>query len=57
VLERPYNDIDLVTTGKGSKRALKLLEELGYTANDRVNTMNAGRRAQEVDHDRTGERL
>jgi hypothetical protein len=45
VLIRSYADIDLVTTSKGSKRALKLLEDLGYVANDRFNAMNAGRRA------------
>lgn len=44
-LERAYADIDLVTTSKGSKQTLKLLERLGYTPNDRFNAMNAGRRA------------
>ncbi|MHB1570003.1 MAG: nucleotidyltransferase family protein [Solirubrobacteraceae bacterium] len=44
-LVRPYQDIDLVTTRKASRDAVKLLERLGYTANDRFNAMNAGRRA------------
>jgi hypothetical protein len=44
-LRREYQDIDLVTTGKGAKATLELLESLGYTPNDRFNAMNAGRRA------------
>jgi hypothetical protein len=44
-LERTYADIDLVTTGKGSRRAVKFLAQLGYTPNDRFNALNAGRRA------------
>ena len=44
-LTREYQDIDLVTTGKGSKRAVRLLADLGYTPNDRFNSLNAGRRA------------
>jgi hypothetical protein len=54
VLERPYQDIDLVTTGKASRRTVKLLEELGYTPNERFNTMNAGRRAvvYDLEHER-----
>jgi Uncharacterised nucleotidyltransferase len=54
VLERPYRDIDLVTTGKASRRTVKLLEELGYTPNERFNSMNAGRRAvvYDLEHER-----
>lgn len=44
-LERPYQDIDLVTTGKASRRTIKLLQDLGYTPNERFNAVNAGRRA------------
>jgi hypothetical protein len=44
-LVRSYADIDLVTTSKASRSALKLLEQLGYAPNDRFNAMNAGRRA------------
>jgi len=53
-LERSYADIDLVTTSKASRRALTLLGELGYTANDRFNAMNAGRRAvvYDLEHQR-----
>jgi hypothetical protein len=45
VLQRAYQDIDLVTTGKGGRAAVKLLTDLGYTPNERFNAMNAGRRA------------
>jgi hypothetical protein len=45
MLQRQYQDIDLVTTGKGSKQTLKLLVQLGYAPNERFNALNAGRRA------------
>src|SRR5262249_37308298 len=51
-LQRPYQDIDLVTTGKGGRSAVKLLSALGYTPNDRFNAMNAGRRAVVYDVER-----
>lgn len=53
-LLREYQDIDLVTTRKGAKSTLALLEALGYTPNDRFNAMNAGRRAlvYDVGHQR-----
>jgi hypothetical protein len=44
-LRREYQDIDLVTTRKGGRDTVKLLEQLGYTPNERFNAMNAGRRA------------
>jgi hypothetical protein len=44
-LTRSYQDIDLVTSRKGSRATLKLLEQLGYTPNERFNAINAGRRA------------
>jgi hypothetical protein len=54
VLERPYQDIDLVTTGKGGKATIRLLTGLGYEPNDRFNAMNAGRRAvvYDLEHQR-----
>ncbi len=51
-LQRAYQDIDLVTTGKGGRGAVKLLTELGYTPNERFNAMNAGRRAVVYDIER-----
>jgi hypothetical protein len=52
-LERPYQDIDLVTTSKGGRRTVKLLEELGYTPNDRFNALNSGRAVvYDVEHQR-----
>lgn len=53
-LTRQYQDIDLVTSRKGGRDTVKLLEELGYTPNDRFNAMNAGRRAvvYDVEHQR-----
>jgi hypothetical protein len=51
-LQRPYQDIDLVTTGKGGRSAVKLLTDLGYTPNDRFNAMHAGRRAVVYDVER-----
>lgn len=43
-LERDYQDIDLVTRRKGGKAADAFLTRMGYEANERFNTMNAGRR-------------
>jgi hypothetical protein len=53
-LRREYKDIDLVTTSKGGRRTLRLLTELGYSPNERFNTMNAGRRAvvYDLEHER-----
>jgi hypothetical protein len=53
-LERQYQDIDLITTGKASRQTLKLLEDLGYTPHERFNALNAGRRAvvYDVEHQR-----
>jgi Uncharacterised nucleotidyltransferase len=42
-LERPYQDIDLVTSVKAGRKTVKLLEELGYAPNDRFNALNSGR--------------
>jgi len=43
-LERDYQDIDLVTHRKGGKAADAFLTRMGYEANERFNTMNAGSR-------------
>lgn len=43
-LRRAYADIDLATTGKGAKATARLMQDLGYVANERFNAMNAGRR-------------
>lgn len=43
-LQRGYADVDLATTGKGAKATARLMQELGYVANERFNAMNAGRR-------------
>jgi hypothetical protein len=53
-LARPYRDIDLVTTGKQSKAAVRLLRELGYVPNDRFNTMNGATRLvfYDLEHER-----
>lgn len=51
-LQRSYQDIDLVTTGKAARSAVKLLGALGYTPNERFNAMNAGRRAVVYDVER-----
>jgi hypothetical protein len=51
-LDRAYQDIDLVTTGKASRRTLKLLDDLGYTPHERFNALNAGRRAVVYDLER-----
>lgn len=54
MLRRQYQDIDLVTTGKGGRRTLQLLESLEYSPNERFNAMNAGSRAllYDLDHRR-----
>lgn len=39
-LARSYGDIDLVTTRRGGRDALRLLVELGYESNERFNAMN-----------------
>jgi hypothetical protein len=53
-LTRSYQDIDVVTSRKGGRPTLKLLEQLGYTPNDRFNAINAGRRAvvYDLEHQR-----
>jgi hypothetical protein len=51
-LRRPYQDNDLVTTGKAGRPAVKLLAELGYAPNERFKAMNAGRRAVVYDVER-----
>ena len=38
-LRRPYRDIDLVTTRKGDREALKVLVAAGYESNERFNSM------------------
>ncbi|MEO9175365.1 MAG: hypothetical protein ABI317_07600 [Gaiellales bacterium] len=38
-LRRPYRDIDLVTTRKGDRDALKVLLDAGYESNARFNSM------------------
>ena len=38
-LRRPYRDIDLVTTRKGDREALKMLLAAGYESNARFNSM------------------
>lgn len=43
-LERPYEDIDLVTHRKGAKATGAFLGRMGYEANARFNATNAGRR-------------
>jgi hypothetical protein len=43
-LARDYEDIDLVTHRKGGKATTELLMRMGYVANERFNSMNAGRR-------------
>jgi hypothetical protein len=43
-LARSYGDIDLVTTRKGGRDAIRFLEEMGYVANERFNAMNGGSR-------------
>lgn len=53
-LQRGYADIDLATTGKGAKATARLMQDLGYVANERFNAMNAGRRQvfYDVEHER-----
>jgi hypothetical protein len=53
-LTREYQDIDLVTSRKGGRPTVRLLEQLGYTPNERFNAMNAGRRAvvYDLEHQR-----
>jgi hypothetical protein len=43
-LARSYGDIDLVTTRKGGRDAVRFLEDMGYVANERFNVMNGGTR-------------
>jgi hypothetical protein len=43
-LARGYRDIDLATTRGGGRGALQLLEDLGYTPNERFNALNGATR-------------
>jgi hypothetical protein len=43
-LARRYGDIDLATTRGGGHGTLRLLEDLGYTPNERFNTLNGASR-------------
>jgi hypothetical protein len=53
-LVREYRDIDLVTTGKEAGNTGRFLEKMGYEANRRFNSMNAGNRLvfYDVAHER-----
>ena len=51
-LVRRYGDIDLVTTRKHAKASTQLLTELGYTPNERFNTMNSASRLVFYDNER-----
>ena len=52
-LQRPYQDIDLVTTHKAKDKTLKLLAGLGYKPNDRFNSLNAHRAVvYDLEHER-----
>jgi hypothetical protein len=52
--ERQYKDIDVVVPRGGGRDASKLLQELGYTANESFNVMNGNRRL--LFYDLTNER-
>jgi hypothetical protein len=43
-VRRSYKDINLVTARNGDRGIPRFLEAIGYTANRRFNTLNAGRR-------------
>jgi hypothetical protein len=43
-LARTYGDIDLVTTKRGGRDTLRLLEGLGYVQNERFNALNGAER-------------
>lgn len=43
-LAREYRDIDIVTTGKGSRDVARFLVRAGYDANERFNAMNGQQR-------------
>jgi hypothetical protein len=53
-LVREYRDIDLVTTGNEARNTGRFLEMMGYEANRRFNSMNAGSRLvfYDVAHER-----
>lgn len=53
-LARDYRDIDLVTTGREAGNTGRFLEKMGYEANRRFNSMNAGTRLvfYDVEHGR-----
>lgn len=53
-LDRPYKDLDFLTTGKGKRAASNLLVRLGYEGERNFNALNGHRRL--LFHDRARER-